>query len=116
VSQTLLLFSIYPHLPNFYRKPKNQSCDLTSFRKKIDNTKLNLFFNCHFSDEKFDIVFLQEIWFEKDYDFLANCLKENYYIADYDRVSCGTANEVRIDITESSSTHFIIALYIIQNI
>jgi hypothetical protein len=54
-------------------------------------------------------VFLQEIWFEKDYDLLANCLKENYYIADYDRLSCGAANEVRIDITESSSTHLIIA-------
>lgn len=47
-----------------------------------------------FSNEKYDFVFLQEIWYEKDYDFLANCTKTNYNISNYDWDSCGAANEV----------------------
>ena len=46
------------------------------------------------SAEKFDVVFLQEIWYRKDYNFFARCSKENYFISDYDLTSCGATNEV----------------------
>ena len=47
-----------------------------------------------YSNEKYDVVFLQEIWYEKDYDFVANCTKANYHISNYDWKACGAANEV----------------------
>ncbi len=40
----------------------------------------------YFSEEKLDVVFLQEVWYEKDYDFLSNCTKDNYHISNYDWV------------------------------
>ena len=41
-----------------------------------------------------DIVFLQEVWYVKDYELLANCTKTSYHISDFDRDTCGAVNEV----------------------
>jgi len=47
-----------------------------------------------YSDEKFDVVFLQEVWYEKDYDILSACMKNNYFISDYDGATCGGVDKV----------------------
>ena len=47
-----------------------------------------------FRHEKFDVVFLQEVWFEKDYNFLAECTKPKYHISAYDKEFCGAADKV----------------------
>ena len=48
-----------------------------------------------FSEKCFHVVYLQEVWFEKDYNFFANCTKNFYYISDYDGQYCGGINKVR---------------------
>ena len=55
--------------------------------------------NSHFfsflSDRKFDVVFLQEVWFKKDYAFLKKCTKATYKITKYDK-ECGKLNKVKV--------------------
>ena len=42
----------------------------------------------------FDIVYLQEVWYKKDYDFLKTCLLDAYFfISDFDP-ECGAGNPV----------------------
>ena len=48
----------------------------------------------HLKTNRFDVVFLQEVWFKKDYDRLKTCLEgENYEFSNFDS-ECGT-NPVR---------------------
>ena len=48
----------------------------------------------HLKTNRFDVVFLQEVWFQKDYDRLKSCLEdENYEFSNFDS-ECG-ANPVR---------------------
>ena len=44
-------------------------------------------------------MFLQEVWFEKDYNFLANCTKPDYFISAYDKEFCGAADKVGISLS-----------------
>ena len=50
-------------------------------------------FCVHCSDEDFDVVFLQEVWYERDFDFLGKCAEQKYFISDYDRLTCGGNNK-----------------------
>ena len=44
----------------------------------------------HVKANSFDVVFLQEVWFKKDYDRLKTCLAgENYEFSNFDS-ECGT--------------------------
>jgi hypothetical protein len=45
---------------------------------------LNMFFIQILRDKKYHVVFLQEVWFKKDYDFLVDCLHHIYHISDFD--------------------------------
>ena len=41
------------------------------------------------------MVFLQEVWFKKDYAFLKKCTKAIYKITKYDK-ECGKLNKVKV--------------------
>ena len=41
------------------------------------------------------MVFLQEVWFKKDYAFLKKCTKAIYKITKYDK-ECGKLNQVKV--------------------
>jgi len=60
---------------------------------------------CNFlNQEKFDVVFLQELWYKKDHDFVAECTKQNYHCSKYDEVSCEAANGVSCNTVISPQT------------
>ena len=43
----------------------------------------------HLKTNRFDVVFLQEVWFKKDYDRLKTCLEGIYEFSNFDS-ECGT--------------------------
>ena len=42
----------------------------------------------HLNDENYDVVFLQEIWYEKDHEFLCQCTDHHYEASDFSK-HCG---------------------------
>ena len=48
---------------------------------------------CNFSNTDFDVVFLQEVWYKDDYNFLKDCTKSRYRITKFDE-ECGRLNPV----------------------
>ena len=59
----------------------------------------------HLKDNDFDVVFLQEVWFEKDYEFLKECLNGTGYTFSNCDSECGT-NSVMLSLFFKSISFF----------
>ena len=56
----------------------------------------------HLKDNDFDVVFLQEVWFEKDYEFLKECLNgTGYKFSNFDS-ECGTNSVILFSSNQSA--------------